>query len=228
MASTILLRTFSGVDDKRIVLTNSNFARPFSIPSGWTKLRVALRISITDTGGDITSNPRLAMGLCSGSSNIFLDATTTHFVGALQDEATWSRQAGPPVRYVEPAGGWVPAKRVGSTTTKGATFYGSALIMFDATTANRSAKFVDIEKGSPNYTLNIFGREQNAASDVSPEQFLAQAELATPTITNHSLRTAQTIAVNEGTDGVLDHVCVAWDRSAPNIEISDIALIKLA
>lgn len=136
------------------------------------------------------------------------------------------RQAGPPVRYVE--GGYVPAKRVGSTTTTGTTFFTGNFIVFDATTANRSARYVDIQKGSPNYTLNIFGRDQNAASDVSQAQFIAQSALTTPAITNHSLRTAQTIAVNEGTDGTLDHVCIAWDRSGPVIEISDLLLVKLA
>jgi len=227
MPSTILLRTISSVDDKRIVLSNSNFARKFSV-STWTKLRIALRLSITDSGANITSNPRLAIGLCSGSTNIFLDATTTNWAGCLMDGATWTRNAGPPINYAMPASGWVPAKRVGSTTTKGTTHHAGNDYLHDATAAFRSLWCVDITKGSPNYTFNLYMRNSAAVSDVTLSNFLANVELASPAVNaQHFQSTQQTLAFDE-VAGTLDHVNIAWDRTDPKIEISDLAIVRLS
>lgn len=227
MASTTLSRTISSVVDQRIVLANSNFARPHGV-STWTKLRVAVRLSITDSGANITSNPRLAIGLCSGSTNIFLDATTTHWVGCLMDGATWTRGAGPPIQYAMPSSGWVPAKRVGSTTSKGTTHHAGADFLHDATAAFRSLWCVDITKGSPNFTYNLYMRNSAGTSDVTLANFLANVELASPNVNaQHFQATQQTLAVDEA-DGTLDHVNIAWDRSDPKIEISDLAIVRLS
>lgn len=228
MASTILLRTISSVADKRIVLQNSNFARPFTIPLGWTKLRFGVRLSMTDSGANVTSTPRLAIGLCSGNTNLFLDATTTHFLGFIWNAATWTRQVGPPVSYYPGAGAVCLAKRIGTTNTIVGT-PGENPLIYDATTANRNAVYCDITKGSPNFTGKLFIRTVAAASDVDLNTFLTQSELASPTITNHSVLTGvSTIAIDEAANGTLDHVCVAWDRSTPQIEISDLVVVKLA
>lgn len=228
MGSIILLRTIGGVDDKRVVLQNSNWARPFTIDSGWTKLRIAFRVSITDSGASVGSTPRFAIGLCSGSTNIFMDATTTHFVGVVSDAGTWSRRTSP-TGYGTGTGQIKPATRIGTTLTLGSGFSSSCFEFVDAALANRTALFVDITKGSPNYTFQVFSRT-NATSggDVDKATFDAQAETAVPTITNHTLFGSGTLAVNEGTNGTLNHVCAAWDRSTPQIELSDDRIVKLA
>jgi len=227
MASTILLRNIGGVDDKRIVLSNSNFARPFSVASGWTQLRIAMRLIMRNTGANLTSTPRFFAGLCSGSTNLPLDATTTHFVGIRFTSATWTYQVGPPVRYASLTAN--VAKKVNTTWTEGnQIFITTNHMMADATTTNRQFLFVDITKGSPNFTVTTFHRNNVTAGDLTVAEFLLAAPLAPPTVVNHTAGTGQTTAVNEGTDGTLDHVCVGWDRSTPEIEICDLAVVKLA
>lgn len=234
MASSILLRNIAAVDDKRIVLANSNFVRLPGIGSSWNKIRVAVLLSMTDTGSNLTSTPKLAVGICSGYSNIFLDATTTHWCGFLSNSATWSRIAGPPVGYnIGAALPWFAAKRIGSTTTiNGSAVNGiSNTVLYDAATANRTALYVTITKGSPNFTFSIFSRNTPVNSDVTPATFVAQAEILAPTITNHGPDNGTggtTVAIDEVTNGTFDHVAVAWDRTTPNIEVSDLKAVRLS
>lgn len=233
MPSTIGSETISAVPDKRIILTNSNFARPFLIAGGWTKIRISMRLAITDSGANITSSPRFAIGLCSGETNIFQDATTTHWCGFINNSATWTRDAGPPIGYnIGGALPWAVSKRIGSTTTMNAsTITGiSNTVLYEKSTANRTAMFVTITKGSPNYTFSIFSRNTPAASDVTLATFLAQVDLAIPAMTNHGSDngTFNTIAIDEGANGTFDHVNIAWDRSGPQIHVSDLGISKLA
>lgn len=234
MASITKFRTISAVDDQRVQLVNSNFARPWdtvAIGTGWTKIRVACRLSITDSGSNVTSTPRFAIGICSGSTNIFQDATTTHFCGIMSNNATWSRIVGPPVGYnIGASGTWVVTKRIGAVTTSNTSIGGLVNSTFyDVTTANRTAFFITITKGSPTFTIQIFTRSSATASDVALAEFLTQVELVTPTIANHGLNTASnnTIAIDEAVDGFFDHACVAWDRTTPNIEVSDLSVVRL-
>src|SRR5439155_18962959 len=80
-ASSIKLRTYSSVDDKRIALSNSHFARPHGVAS-WSKIRIAFRCSMTDSGAALTGSPDFSIGLCAGTTNIYKDATTDHFAGS--------------------------------------------------------------------------------------------------------------------------------------------------
>src|ERR1041385_3392522 len=120
MASSILLRTYSSVDDKRIVLKNSHFSRLHGVNSSWNAIRVALRVSITDFGSNLGSTPEFVVGLCSGTTNVYKDSTTTHFVGMQTSGTTWTRQTnlGVPT-YTTGASSIRPMKRVGTTTTTG-------------------------------------------------------------------------------------------------------------
>jgi len=36
------------------------------------------------------------------------------------------------------------------------------------------------------------------------------------------------VAVDEATDGYLDSVNIAWDRSVPKMEISDLAVVRFS
>lgn len=228
MPSTILSRTISSVVDKRIVLANSQFARPFSIAS-WTKLRIGLRLIMNNTGATITT-PRLFVGLSAGSTNLIMDATTDNWCG-VATQGSWSYYAGGfPAAPVEYYGYNMRAtKRVGSTLTDNtSSITGDASLPADATTADRTVIFVDITRGSPNYTFQVQKyRNVDAASvDVSLATFLAKVEEATPTISSHGAGTAKTLAVDES-GGAFDHVNIGWDKASPTIEICDLAIVKL-
>lgn len=212
-----------------MILSNSTPCRPPTILlSSWTKMRVAARLCIRDQGVNLTGTPRLALGLCSGSTNTFGAATTTHFVGVVTNNATLTRNAGPPVYY---SGlNLAACKRVGSTlTTNASAINGGGSFMFaQPADGYRTLFFVDIEKGSPNYTMNAFYRNSSTGADVSADDFLYYAQLDTPSLTGYNFGTARTVAVDEGADGTLDHVNPAWSMASPQIEISDLAIVKLS
>ena len=237
MGSKTKTRTISSVVDTRIRLTNSNFARLWSADVGtnWTTIRVGCRVSVEDSGTSLTSTPRFAFGICSGTSNIFMDATTSNWIGLVTYGGTWTRSTSP-TKYMLGNGsyfdsGIAAAKRVGSTLTTDAftnSPFPGATYLFDAT-VNRVALFVDITKGSPNFTVRPTYYKTSAANDVSVDTFLSQVAVSVPSITGHQYgNETKSIAIDEATNGFFNAINVAWDRTSPAIEISDIAVVKLA
>lgn len=225
MSSVIKERTISAATEKAIQSQNATFARLVSIGTSWTKVRVGMRLHMESTGANLVSTPRLAVGFCSGTANQFGDATTGHFVGVVSNSATWSFQAGPYYNTL----GLAPGKRVGSTLTNSGGFASNFSINAGAAanTADRSLLFVDLTKGSPNFTINCFC-QNSPGQDVTVANFLAQMTLVTPAFAGHDYPAGITIAVDEGTDGTLDAINVAWDRSTPFMEFCDIAVAILA
>jgi len=181
-----------------------------------------------DSGANLTGTPLFAVGICSGSTNIFGDATADHFVGVRTQVATWTRAAGPPVNYaINPV---QAGKMVGTTWTAfSATNWisGSGIVMADATAGNRFCWFIDITKPT-SYTIAGYHRNVTTAGDISFATFLAQAEVDAASLTNHTTSNSGTVAVDEGTNGTLDHVNVSWNRTTPEIEISDLAVVRLS
>lgn len=225
-ASTILLRNIGGVDDRRIVLTTSQFGRalPASI-SGWSKIRLALRLSMNGSAS-ITSTPRLAMGFCSGSANMFQDSTSLNWLGYLQTSATLTFTAVSAPNMALYSGLFQQGTRIGSTITSSvnSTFNIGA----DPTVTTRRMVFVDITKGSPTYAIApFFCNATTAAPDVLLADFLATAPLSSPSFTNHSTGGGGTSTFSESVNA-LTHCNVSWDRTTQTVEICDIAIVKLA
>jgi hypothetical protein len=227
------LRNISGVDDVRAALSNATLRRLLSVGTNWTQLRVAIRFSMEDPGADMTSQPTFSLGVCSGTANPFNNgsATTDHWVGLRSTMATWARSAGPPPYTTLYPYTMRPYKRVGTTYSYAPgtnnllyawyVLYGTSI---------RQVFAVDITKGSPNFTITYVARTGiSNPDDVSKETFLQQISLLTPNIPGHSRSgTGNPIAVDEATDGYLNAVNVAWDRSSPKLEISDLAVVRFA
>lgn len=216
-----IITDFAG--EKRVVMTDARFARkPLTgFFAGWSHIRVALYALVTDSGANITGTPRWAFGVCAGSTNIMGDATTTHFCGAISNVATWNRST-TPTRF-NTASMMVPAKQVVSTLTTGTAFGGSAIYL---QTAVLSMYFIDIIKGSPNYSFQLF--KPTGAATPTLSDFLTQAASGVPAFTNHALSTAVTVAVDEATDGTFDHGCVWWDQSVCNVNIAAWRMYRIA
>ena len=217
-----IITDFSG--EKRVVMTDARFARePLTgFFTGWSHIRVALYALVTDSGANITGTPRWAFGVCAGSTNIMGDATTDHFCGAISNLGTWTRTAGPPTRY-SGSSLWVPAKKVVSTLTTGTAFSGAAVFM---ATATLGMYFIDIIKGSPDYSLQFFRPTSTPSPTLS--DFLTQSVATIPAFTNHAYSTAQTVAVDEATDGTFDHGCVWWDQAVCNVNIAAWRMYRIA
>src|SRR5579885_1728374 len=76
--------------DLYVAMNTAKWARLVQIPASWTALRIGIRVRLGDNGGAVASTPRFALGLCSGTTNILGDATTTHFVGAITNSSSWA------------------------------------------------------------------------------------------------------------------------------------------
>ena len=212
--------------DMRIRMQNSRWARmPLSgiFTPTWTTIRVGVLCApTTDPGANVTGTPRLALGFCSGTSAIPGDASATHFVGWMTTAASWLRTAGN-LNTLAPQ----PTVQIGATLThSGVNFAGSA-ITFGIASAVTPMLMLEITKGSPNYSFRSF--EPTAAAATCTEATLfAQMQAATPVVTSHTYRTAQTMAVDEATNGVLDSICMYFSPSAPTWDVAAVCVFKLA
>jgi len=236
MATTVITsQTIGGIPDQRITIGTGYVARPHGVPSAsWTKLRLGIRFQWHNTGANLTSTPRFFCGLCSGVAAPVGTGAPLHALGVWSNSATWTyaAAAGSNMTYYStPNTGLLGAHFVNSPTpTTGGAFGATVYCPADQTAATRRMLFVDITKGSPNYTIGWFmANTAVAAPDVLVADFLGVMELSTPSFTGHGVASSPyAVATNETTQGVLDCVNVAWDRTTPTMDICDIAVMKLA
>lgn len=215
--------------ENRIILDISRFARPvaFMVGNSWQKLRVAMRLCMSDTGGSI-SPCSLYVGICQGTSAIIGDPTAAHWYGVnfVGNFTTFSHSTGPSRYGCAFAGGGNIVNGV-LVSSSGADMENDTW-QIGATDSNRTCLFVDITKGPVNYTCTYLRNTQNACTDVDSATFLNQALNDPPTIADHSFVPAQAWAVNEATQGQFTAVNISWNRSSPVFKISDIAVVQLA
>lgn len=237
-ASVIINRTIAAASQNAVSMANSTWARPVTMPAAWNHIRVGMRMHMTNTGITLVSNPIFAMGFCSGTTNQYGTPTTTHFIGAAFDRATYGWQT-PAISYATPTG--VARKRVGTTNTDSAgslTSAANGVFMAGAATntADRGIYFIDVLKGSPNYTFHYPFHTDNSSTntcgDVSSINFLTYMGYLNPVPTEPGYFTGgttdQTVAVNEGVDGTLNAVNLYWNRADATCEVCDIAVAVLA
>lgn len=222
MANTII---DLGGGEKIVRMSNARFARlpEALIFSGWVTLRLALRLKITDSGGNLTGTPRFAWGFCAGTTNIMGDTSVDHFVGLRSYSGTWTRST-TETRYgtVNITG----AKQVGATVTDASASGAVHVSLFHVN--QYKLFFCDITKGSPNYTFNGFSPTSNSTSNPTASDFLTQSVLGSPAFTGHAAGTNRTLAVDEGTDGTLNACGVWWNQTASTIDIADMRVVQLA
>lgn len=242
MSVSINTITIGGIEDRRLNLSNSQAARVITIGTSWTRLRVGIRFAFDDYGANILTTPRLYLGAISspsvGMANGPLTNATSHFVGLITATATWARNAPSPVWY-NLATGSMYAKKINSTIS---TVAGTNVSVGVSGQPNlrRNIILVDILKGSPNFTITICMPSGVAITgDVTQSAHLAEA-MSKSALTDAATYIASietgsyvgnatgALAVDEGANGFLNAVCVAWDRSSPSLNISDLMWAKMA
>jgi len=203
--ATSTIQTFHSLNS--IQMLNDVWARPITLPGGWSKIRFGLLINLAvNAVVNLTSDPRWAVGFCHGTSNVYGDASCDHFVGGRPNQSSWVYPGGPSLVC-----DFFGYKCVGTTETASSAIFGSnGLNVYTQTSSSTSRQlwFVDVTKGSPNYTINMWGSSGYADNAVS--DFLTNLPLASPSATAGA---PQTLAVNEGTDGVLNAVSTWWNRA---------------
>jgi hypothetical protein len=208
--------------------------------NNWTTIRIGLRLCIP-SAANIVGTPRLWVGVGSGLANAIGDATTTNWVGAYTDTATWTRAtvAGPPV--VAHSGTLIirSVKKVGTTVTQNAAGFGSN-VLFSLQDTFLSLLMVEITKGSPNYSINVGMPSATTAfngvalpgiTEAQMDQYMQLpigfTGMTAVTNTSYNSPGAQTLAMSE-VAGNLDCVQIYWDKSAANCEIESVYHRKLA
>lgn len=231
----------SDVSDMVAAISGSSFRRELGFGTAWTRLRVGVRMSFKcqqanffEYGTGIT--PRFGIGLSQGSTSVFRRATAGHWFGAITTGAVWTvNPAGSPGAgaFNFSFGTMAPAKKVGSTLTAGTNFAQSVAVGggyqdFPTIFTNQVYIFVDITKGSPNYSFRVFtianpanGGNQDRAT------WLSQMQLSTPTQINYSFQAAQTVAVDEGADGVADSINI-FNELPIEAQLWDIGLVRFS
>lgn len=214
--------------DKRIILGIDRFVRQpsFMLATNWVKIRIGMRICMSDGGGDL-NGCNFWVGVCSGNTSIYGDVSgPAHAFGMSLFGNGFSvlARATAPTRYLSTVSG-VTTTVAGVQTGAGADCEPATANIFCSDTS-RTAYFVDITKGSPNFSATYFRNTSATATDLDKATFDAQVIMAVPTITNHGMSNASVSGVDEATNGYFDHINVYWSRST-TIKISDLTVVRL-
>lgn len=216
--ATILLRS----GENRALLSNSIIARLVGIGTTWNQIRAGILFQVDGTVSIASLD--FALGFCAGTTNVYGDATTTHFVGTRCTSgwpfaSSWYSNAT-----------FVPSKRVNTTVTDGTALSTTSDVRGDIGGGIiRTMMFIDITKGSPNYTFELFSRTAlNTGTPPSEADFLTQMEMATPSFAHHTYSGAQTLAVDEGADGTLDAFQMYWNPATQVAEVSMVGVTVLS
>lgn len=236
--SVIINRTISAASQNAIQMVNSTWARPLVIPSSWTKIRIGCTMHFTSTGANVTANPIFTMGMNSGTTNQYGSATCQNFVGAAYDRATWTYNASSTTWYSAPMA--IGRVRVGTTNTDSAQLSTGANGIFNSgagtSSADRACYFIDLFKGSPNFTFHTPFYLDNSlggpGGDFTATTFLFNMGLLSPAnpggaYTQGSI-TDRTLAVDEAGNGTLNAINFYWNRVDLSPEICNVALAVLA
>ena len=229
----------SDATDKVIRLSGSSFDRKLDFGTSWTSLRVGCRIRAATGGFDIFNygtgiTPRFGIGLMDSTGAQISRTTAGHFVGGLSTAANWTvNPDGSPGAgdYFLTFNSFAPGKKVGATYTAGTNFASRVSVGAGAEPTpvrlHQVCLFMDITKGSP-WSFRVFSiANPTNGGGQSRAEWLADMEEAPPVRTNYSYQAAQTLAVDEGTDGVLDSICF-FNELPFEIELWDHGLVRLA
>lgn len=232
-------RLFNAVGDKYVSLANEELVRTLQIGTDWTKLRIGVLLAVTPDGTNNLASAALMMGVCSGTTNPYGAASTTNFVGAAfhasapgatSGTLTYNANSGNPV--FTSVGTW-PATRVG-TTLGNATGSATAFMLTTNTGSpqRRSPLFLDITKGSPNYTVVRWTPSSSQSSflngDCTLGELLNMLEVVSPTWLGIALSSiSATIAASE-TAGAFDSVDLFWNKAGFPLEVYALAVARLA
>ena len=221
--------TIGAETERRLVLTNAQWAATMNLGTDWNTLRVGARMALDDTGGNITGTPRLYLGLTSSPTSGLTNgplsgASTKHFIGLITQGTQFTR-SGSPLSYNVSSD--LCGTKVGNTITGG----GAAGLKLSAVPDTaRIGTIVQIEKGSPNFTVRVsfFGGTVadhtlvTMLSAMDVEDFTAAAGVLGQSAVSG------TLAVDEATNGFFNALCVAWNRSASTLHVSEMFFSKFA
>lgn len=226
----IISRLVAGETENRLSLTDEQYGATLSCGSDWNVLRIGMRVSVYSTT-NYTTPGTLAIGVCSGTTNMYKDASTNNFVGATTNPAeTWSAYNSDGLYTMNLFHHLRASTKVGATQTNSMSTSSTFPVIGHATT-QRSCWFITITKGSPNFTIS-FQTSGYAGTTGWLNRTLSDFETAMSDVTINStlfnyVGADRTVAVDEGANGALDTLNISWGGSRA-LEISDLAYSRIS
>jgi len=243
---SVVRRTIAGQVDHRAAIRDIGLVQKF-VPGTWTKLRLALRWSIQDSGADITNTPFFALGLCSGKTQPYygVPADTRHFIGLQSRWTTWPRSVvGGAIAYDwgetavdAPTLRWTRIQNGGQTNTDVTfgTLGNGGYFTGPESGAYRCGIALEFTRSGGDITLSAsFARNTAIGLDVDEEEYLLYLDQgAIPT--GHKLFNPAhdaTFTVNEAVYGPLNCLNFYYGTTLaaypPLLELSELALCKVS
>ncbi len=236
-------RAFNLIEDKYLTLANEEYLRPLSIGNNWSKLRLGLMLALSPNGTSSLTGCSLVVGVCSAATPFnttggYAAASTGNFIGV--DIVTDGGGAGPgTLSYNAGAGNPYYStlysgarRRVGTTDTFVAAANSThAVTQNTGTLQRRTLLYVEITKGSPNYTVKYYAANGALAmQDFSERDFLDGLEQAgTPVVNTQTMFASSAMAVAcDETAGVFDTVNLFWNRTTYPLELYALAAFRIA
>ncbi|MBI1178319.1 hypothetical protein GC207_12860 [bacterium] len=227
-------RTFNLVDDQYLSLANEEWVRTLAIGSNWTKLRLGVLLSVTPDDVNNLNGVQLVFGLCAGKTNPYGAASTTNFLGMKfggttgGDLWTYKANSGNPYFGTER----IFIKKTAATVIGLSSAAGEVhrVNTNNGTLQRRGVQFLDIAKGTPNFTVTQWAITLGSmAKDFSAAHLLDGLEQSGSISVNGETMNSMPLAIPfDETAGALDTVDVFWNKSAFPLEVHAIAAYRLA
>ena len=225
--------------DKRIQLGYEEIVRPLSMGTNWQSLRIGIRFAVNDAARVQINQFALLLGVCQGNSGILATSTTDWIGGGLFGSllpsgttggATSPFTAGTP-NYFAGSNQVSALWKTGVSITYGSvTSVTSYMVGTGAggsyLAQNMNHLYVDIAKGSPNYSVTDYYADSiaNVQTNITDSIFRQNMERATATPTN-TASGAKALAYTGS--GLFDSVSVSWWKAWPNIEIDSLWIVRI-
>ena len=226
-------QTLSRNDGRHLLFSNAYLARPLSMGSNWTQLRIAAWMGISYAS--TLSAPRLwTIGLCSGTTNLY--PNNCHFLGIQSNgTGTWSVQTNYFSGFINTTTGYHRfIQKVGAVETTGSTAACTASGHIYRFTTNNSALYgFEINKlSATSWEVRPFSQTALGSTSV-PTRTMVQTAMQLPygsfAMTNHGyFRDAETLTVDETSNGALDTVNLYWSHATALIDVTGVYVAKLA
>jgi len=228
----IVQEVVSAVNTPCLRLNAASFARPVSLNAAWNQIRIGMRLLFTQLPTlfetTFVSKPSFAVGLCHGTTNIMGDATTDAFVGAISTSTNWaSENAEVLYDFID----FKAVSKAGTTSALSGVITGTQSQFGQGTAApwvaNPQMFFVDITKGSPNYSVSLWyiSNGQTAGLETRAD-FLSYLVQASPSKTGHTYSAAPGSVLAPAL--AVDAVNVSWDRTDFFPEILDLSIVTFS
>ena len=241
--AAISSRTFVSDGVKKCLsISNGEYKRGLSIGNNWTKLRIGMLVAQNPNGtSNLTSGTRFILGMCSGQTYGFgggantVNAVGVNFTGRSFSSNNWNFtyiMTGVGACY-EGSGGTGFYTKVGAIITDFGGDAGARVVV-PATTGSlqrRYALYVQVEKGSPNYTVYSVTTPVSiaASSDYSVSDFESGLQAATlpVTINGYTLDVVSASVTASEVAGVFDTVNF-YTNFTEATEIYEVGAYKVA